>query len=219
MYVSGRVDIFDMVDIDLFTVVTLNMMVLKLGYTGKSEPMFYNYLRPLTSLDEGLYALSCEEDVRCLATLVRSFKLIEVYKEHGVTALDSYLKAPYETTKEHVCDSVTPSSLPQHDSSTPCKDSICESITPSIVSQQAIASQVIDDVMRQLPFDEIELDEEAGFVDVAGGGVYSSGLSHDESCGVDGMDLNLNEPVNLNVSQVKTQSKLPVSEEPDVGRT
>nr|GEV81799.1 hypothetical protein [Tanacetum cinerariifolium] len=78
MYVSGPVDIFDMVDIDLFTVVALNMMVLKLGYTGESELMFYNYLKPLTSLDEGLYALACEKDVRCLATLVRSFKLIEV---------------------------------------------------------------------------------------------------------------------------------------------
>ncbi|GKA01276.1 hypothetical protein Tco_0673941 [Tanacetum coccineum] len=88
MYVSGRVDIFDMVDIDLFTIVALNMMVLKLGYIGKSEPMFYNYLKPLTSLDEGLYALAYEEDVRCLGTLVRSFKLIEVYIEHGVTALE-----------------------------------------------------------------------------------------------------------------------------------
>ncbi|GJR32678.1 hypothetical protein Tco_1108910 [Tanacetum coccineum] len=34
------------------------------------------------------------------------------------------------TTNEPVCDSVTPSSLPQHDSSTPCKDSVYESITP-----------------------------------------------------------------------------------------
>ncbi|GKA38150.1 heat stress transcription factor B-4-like protein, partial [Tanacetum coccineum] len=301
MYVSGRVDIFDMVDIDLFTVVALNMMVLKLGYTGESEPMFYNYLRPLTSLDEGLYALACEEDVRCLATLVRSFKLIEVYIEHGVTVLDSYLRAPRfratleditdepagsivanrtekillltwhessETTKEPVCDSVTPSSLPQHDSSTLCKDSVCESITPrcmpdciltpptdesvitytqlsgvhgvdtqshvlptiqsqfsdinlSFVSQQATASQVIDDVMRQLSFDETELDGEASFADVAGSGVDSSGLSHDESFGVDDLDLNLNEKpdVNLNVSQVKTQSELPVFEEPDVGHT
>ncbi|GKC96500.1 hypothetical protein Tco_1161942 [Tanacetum coccineum] len=298
IYVSGRVDIFDMVNIDLFIVVALNMMVLKLGYTGKSEPMFYNYLKPLTSLDEGLYALACEEDVRCLGTLVRSFKLIEVYIEHGVTALDSYLRAPRfkatleeitnevgsiatnrnenmllltwhessETTKEPVCESVTPSSLSQHDSSTPCKDSVCESITPrcmpdciltpptdesvitytqltgvqgvdtqshvlptiqsqfsdinlSIVSQQATASQVIDDVMRQLSFDETELDGEAGFADVAGVGVDSSGLSHDASFGVDDMDLNLNEPVNLNVSQVETQSELPVSEEPDVGPT
>ncbi|GKC40678.1 hypothetical protein Tco_1053062 [Tanacetum coccineum] len=162
MYVSGRIDIFDMVDVDLFTVVALNMMVFKLGYTGKSEPMFYNYLKPLTSLDEGLYALACEEDVRCLGTLVRSFKLIEVYIEYGVTVLDSYLKAPRfratleeitdeagsiaanrnekmllltwhessETTKEPVCESVTPRSLPQHDSSTPCKDFVYESITP-----------------------------------------------------------------------------------------
>ncbi|GKF01650.1 hypothetical protein Tco_0028573 [Tanacetum coccineum] len=124
MYVSGRVDIFDMVDINLFTVVALNMMVLKLGYTDESEPMFYNYLRPLTSLD---------------------------------------------------------------------------------------------DVMRQLSFNETELDGEAGFADVAGSGVDNSGLSHDESFGVDDLDLNLNEPVNLNVSQVETQSELPVSEEPDVG--
>ncbi|GJX91944.1 heat stress transcription factor B-4-like protein [Tanacetum coccineum] len=90
-------------------------------------------------------------------------------------------------------------------------------INLSFVSQQATASQVIDDVMRQLSFDETELDGEAGFADVAGSGVDSSGLSHDESFGVDDLDLNLNEPVNLNVSQVETQSELPVSEEPDVG--
>ncbi|GKB54500.1 hypothetical protein Tco_0905253 [Tanacetum coccineum] len=251
MYISGRVDIFDMVDIDLFTAVAPNMMELKLGYTCKSEPMYYNYLRPLTSLDEGLYALACEEDVRCLATLVRSFKLIEVYIEHGVTALDSYLGAPRfratieeitnepgsiatnrtekilllawhessETTKESVCDSVTPSSLPQHDSSTPYKDSVCDSITPSFFSQQATASQVIDDVMRQLSFDETELDGESGFADLARIGMDSSGLSHDESFVVDDLDLNLNELVNLNVSKVETQSKLPVCEKPDVGIT
>ncbi|GJY98521.1 hypothetical protein Tco_0515431 [Tanacetum coccineum] len=105
MYVSSCVDIFDMVDIDLFTVVALNMMVLKLGYTGKSKPMFYNYLIPLTSLDEWLYALACEEDVRCMGTLVRSFKLIEVYIEHDVTALDSYLRAPrFRATLEEITD-------------------------------------------------------------------------------------------------------------------
>nr|GEZ43212.1 hypothetical protein [Tanacetum cinerariifolium] len=195
MYVSGRVNIFDMVDIDLFTLVALNMMVPMLGYTGKSEPIFYNYLKPLTSLDEGLYALACEEDVRCLGTLVRSLKLIDVYIEYGVSALDSYFRAPRfrttlkeitneagsiaanrnekmllltwhessETTKEPVCEFVTPSSLPQHDSSTPCKDSVCESITPS------------------------------------------SGLSHDESFEVDDMDLNLNEPVNLNDTAYETE--------------
>ncbi|GKA87481.1 hypothetical protein Tco_0809245 [Tanacetum coccineum] len=221
VYVSSHKDIFDMIDIDLFTVIAMNMMVVKLGYTGESEPLFYNYLRSLTSLDEGLYALACDEDVRCLATLVRSFKLIEVYIEHGVMALDCYTRPPQfrvaikditdepgsivanrtkklllltlhessEPTKELVCDSATPSSLPQHDLSTPCKVSVCDSITPrelthkaifsqqynhslvtnlSFFSQQATASKVIDDVMRQLSFEETKLDGEAGFADVVG---------------------------------------------------
>ncbi|GJW76725.1 uncharacterized protein Tco_0138407 [Tanacetum coccineum] len=192
------------------------MMVVQLGYTGESEPMFYKYLRPLTSLDEGLYALAFEEDVRCLATLVISFKLIEVYIEHGVTALDSYIRPPRfratikeitddpgsiapfehrskkmllftwhdssEPTKEPVCESVTPRSLPEHDYSTPCKDSICESVTPrcmphcmltppsdeSVITYtqlsgvQGVDTQdhVIDDVMRQLSFEETKLDGE-----------------------------------------------------------
>nr|GEU57482.1 hypothetical protein [Tanacetum cinerariifolium] len=134
--------------------------------------MFYNYLRPFTSLDEGLYALAYDEDVRCLTTLVRSFKLIEVYIEHGVTALDSYLMAPRfratieeitdepgsivanrtekmllltwhesnETTKEPVCDSIVPISLPQHDSSTPRKDSVYESITPRCMPDSILTS-------------------------------------------------------------------------------
>nr|GEY43094.1 hypothetical protein [Tanacetum cinerariifolium] len=167
MYVSGRVDIFDMVDIDLFTVVAPNKMVLKLGYTGESEPMFYNYLRPLTSLDVGLYALACEDDVRCLATLVRSFKLIELSGAHEVD------------TQSHVLPTI---------------QSQFSDINLSFVSQQATASRVIDDVMRQLSFDETEFDGEAGFVDVVGSGVDSSGLSHDESFVVDDLDLNLNEP-------------------------
>nr|GFB92586.1 hypothetical protein [Tanacetum cinerariifolium] len=41
-------------------------------------------------------------------------------------------------------------------------------INLSFVSQQATASQVIDDVMRQLSFDKTELDGEAGFADVVG---------------------------------------------------
>ncbi|GJT04926.1 hypothetical protein Tco_0839388 [Tanacetum coccineum] len=90
-------------------------------------------------------------------------------------------------TKESVCDFVTPRSLPQHDSSKSCKDFVCEFDTPScmphgmltpptdefvimythFVSQQATASHVMEEVMRQLSFEEIELDGEAGFGDVA----------------------------------------------------
>ncbi|GKF92268.1 hypothetical protein Tco_0278987 [Tanacetum coccineum] len=78
---------------------------------------------------------------------------------------------------------------------------------------------VIDDVMMQLSFEEIELDGEACFADVARSGVETSGLSHDESFGVEDLDLNLNEPVNLNASQIETQYELFVFEESDVGRT
>nr|GEW04551.1 hypothetical protein [Tanacetum cinerariifolium] len=203
MYVSGRVDIFDMVDIDLFTVVALNMMVLKLGYIGESELMFYNYLRLLTSLDVGLYALACDEDVRCLATLVRSFKLIEPTDESVITYTQLSGAHRFDT-QSHVLPTI---------------QSQFSDINLNFVSQQATASQVIDDVMRQLSFDETKLDGEAGFADVSRSGVDSSGLSHDESFKVDDLDVNLNEPVNLNVSQVETQSKLAVSEEPDLGLT
>ncbi|GKG41812.1 hypothetical protein Tco_0473563, partial [Tanacetum coccineum] len=47
----------------------------------------------------------CKEDVRCMDTFVWSFKLIEVYIEHGVTVLDSYLRAPrFMTTLEDITD-------------------------------------------------------------------------------------------------------------------
>ncbi|GJZ77731.1 heat stress transcription factor B-4-like protein [Tanacetum coccineum] len=215
MYVSGHVDIFDMVDIDMFTVVALNMMVVQLGYTGESEPMFYNYLRPLTSLDIGLYALVCEEDVRCLANLVRSFKLIEVYIEHGVAASDSYIRPPLfraiieEITDKSGCNALVEHRskkmllLTCHDSSELIEEPICESVTPRSLTEhdsnppcKAFIFEVIDDVMRQLSFKETELDGEAGFADVMRSGVEIFGLSHDESFGVDDLDLNLNEPGN-----------------------
>ncbi|GJU10409.1 transposase, MuDR, MULE transposase domain protein [Tanacetum coccineum] len=59
--------------------------------TCEHEPMFYNYLRPLSSLDEGLYPLTCDEDVCCLATLVRSFKLLELSGVQGLDTQDHVL--------------------------------------------------------------------------------------------------------------------------------
>ncbi|GKA75800.1 hypothetical protein Tco_0782178 [Tanacetum coccineum] len=137
MYVSGHDDIFEMVDIDLFTIIGLNMMVVHLGYTGKSEPL--------------------------------SFKLIEVYIEHGVAALDCYLRAPrLRETIEAFTDE--PGSiaanrtgkmlfLTWHDSRETTKKPF------------STASQVIDDAMRKLSFENTELDGEAGFTDVVGSGV------------------------------------------------
>ncbi|GKA26227.1 ribonuclease H-like domain-containing protein [Tanacetum coccineum] len=178
-YVDGHVNIFDIVDIDLFSVIALNRMVLQLGYTCEFEPLFYNYLRPVSTLDEGLYALACKEDVRCLATLVRSFKLLEVF-------------ASRSPVKDSVCESVTPTCMPHGMLIPPTDESVTTDINLSFVSQQAAASQVIKDVMGQLSFEETELDGEAGFDDVACSGIDSFGLSHDESFGVDDLNLNLN---------------------------
>nr|GEZ13483.1 hypothetical protein [Tanacetum cinerariifolium] len=171
MYVSGRVDIFDMVDTNLFTVFSLNMMVLKLGYIEHGVTTLDSYLRAprfKATLEE------ITDEPSSIAANKTEKMLLLTWHESS------------ETTKEPVCEFVTPSSFPQHDLSTPCKDSVYG---------------------------------EAGFADVAGSGVDSSGLSHDESFEVDDLDLNLNEPVNQNVFQVETQSKLLVSEELDVGRT
>ncbi|GKB38391.1 hypothetical protein Tco_0883333 [Tanacetum coccineum] len=60
---------------------------------------------------------------------------------------------------------------------------------------------------------------EQGFADVRSWCGQFQVRVHDESFGVDDLDLNLNEHVNLNVSQIETQSELPMSEEQDVGRT
>nr|GEV48715.1 hypothetical protein [Tanacetum cinerariifolium] len=118
-------------------------------YTGESEHLFYNFLRPLTSLDERLYALASEKVVRCLATFVGSFKLIEVYIEHGVTVVDFYNRPPPQfrvTTIEEITDE--PSSialiehrsekmllLTWHDSSEPTKEPIFDSVTPMSLPQ------------------------------------------------------------------------------------
>ncbi|GJZ06269.1 cystathionine beta-lyase, chloroplastic [Tanacetum coccineum] len=178
-------------------------MVLQLGYTGEFEPLFYNYRRRLTSLDEGLYALACVEDVRCLSTFVRSFKLIKVYIEHGVTAVDSYRRPPPQVraTIEDITDepdsiehrSEKMLSFPQHDSSTPCKDSVCYKRCDEAIS-----------------FKETELDREAGFGNVAGSGIESSRLSRDESFRVDDLALNLNKPEPI-VVEVRTRE--PIMEE------
>ncbi|GJT43372.1 hypothetical protein Tco_0952087 [Tanacetum coccineum] len=223
----------------------------------------------MSTLDEGLYALACDGDIRCLTTLVRSFKWVKIYREHGFTVVNSYQRPPphvratmedisqpgssaaieyrsdkmvlntwhYSSTfveefvydfvtprfmpqhdsstpaKNSVCESITPRCMPQHGSNTPAKDSICKSVTPrcmphgmltppideSVITYTQLSGvqgagrqdHVIEDVMRQLSFEETKLDGDAGYGDVAGGGMDSYGLSRDESFGFDDLDLNV----------------------------
>ncbi|GJY89132.1 hypothetical protein Tco_0503760 [Tanacetum coccineum] len=162
------------------------------------------------------------------------FKLIDVYIEHGVAALDCYRRAPrlretieaFTDEPGSIAANRTGKMFPLHlggiDTQThvlPTIQSQFSDINLSFVSQQATASQVIDDAIRKLSFENTELDGEAGFTDVVGSGVDTSGLSHDESFGVDDMDLNLNEPIvgrtqePIVVAEVNTQ----VSNVEDVG--
>ncbi|GJX76976.1 hypothetical protein Tco_0323787 [Tanacetum coccineum] len=117
-YVNGHVDIFDMVDIDLFIVLALNRM-------------------PSTS-----------------ATIEYRFDkmLLLTWKDFSTPVKDS------------VCDSVTPRSMPQHDSSKLIDEFV---ITYTQLSVEPTANQVIDGVIRQLSCKEMELDVEADFRDIA----------------------------------------------------
>ena len=51
-----------MVDAEVFLMFELDKMVRQLGYIGKNESLFYHYLRPMSDLDFGLYAMACDED-------------------------------------------------------------------------------------------------------------------------------------------------------------
>nr|GEW51678.1 hypothetical protein [Tanacetum cinerariifolium] len=178
-YIDGHIGIFDMVDIDLFNVITLNRMVMQLGYTGEFEPLSYNYLRAMSTLDEGLYALACFIVWQCLFEVLSWLRSMPQH--------DSSTPA-----NDFVCDSVTPRCIPQHDSSTHVKDSVYEFVTPRCMPDGMLTpptNQVIEDVMWQLSFEETKLDGEAGFSDVAGSSIDSSRLSHDESFRVYNLDL------------------------------
>ncbi|GJZ99271.1 hypothetical protein Tco_0671822 [Tanacetum coccineum] len=127
------------------------------NYTAK-KVIHYNYPRPLSTLDEGLYALACEEDVYCLATLVRSFKLLEVYIEHGYTVVNSYQRPPPQVgaiieditergTSEafkHGSDKMLPRTW--HDSSTSAKESVCDYVTPRSLPQDDSSTPSKDSV-------------------------------------------------------------------------
>ncbi|GJW47872.1 hypothetical protein Tco_0079518 [Tanacetum coccineum] len=163
-----EIAIFNMVDIELFYVIELDEIVLNLGYKDESLPLFNDYLRPTSNLDEGLYALACDKDIHCLAMLVRSFLLVEF-----------------------------------------------SAINLGFILVQPTVNKVIDDVIKHISFDDMELDGEPCFGDVASSNLDNSSLSHDESFGFDDLDLELNLTHDLNVPQTEMQEEVPLSEVPN----
>ncbi|GJR92946.1 hypothetical protein Tco_0265120 [Tanacetum coccineum] len=108
----------------------------------------------------GLYALACEEDAHCLAILVKSFKLIEVYREHDVTALDSYIRPPrFRATIEDITDE--PGSIATNrtkkmllltwsESSEPTKEPVCDYVTPSSLPQHDSSTPCKDSICESI---------------------------------------------------------------------
>ncbi|GJX78384.1 hypothetical protein Tco_0325195 [Tanacetum coccineum] len=62
MYVGGKVNYVDNIDVDLFNVDEVHMFLQDLGYDPK-QLMFYHFKFPNKSLDYGLRPLSCDDDV------------------------------------------------------------------------------------------------------------------------------------------------------------
>ncbi|GKB35969.1 hypothetical protein Tco_0880911 [Tanacetum coccineum] len=100
-YVNGDFSFFDCIDINEFSVHELNDMVKKIGFSGKTI-MYYSFLKLDMSLDNGLYALGNDEDVKRMSKYIRlGYKIIEVFIEHDKTTVFTYIDAAYNTPKKH----------------------------------------------------------------------------------------------------------------------
>ncbi|GKC28287.1 hypothetical protein Tco_1035581 [Tanacetum coccineum] len=99
MYVRGKVNYVDNIDVDLFNVDELHMFLQDLGYDPK-QLMFYHYKLPNKSLDYGLRPLSCDADVVSLINLVANCKVVEVFVEYWLTSVDHQYLSPFKSTVE-----------------------------------------------------------------------------------------------------------------------
>ncbi|CAI9300522.1 unnamed protein product [Lactuca saligna] len=82
---------------DTFSVHDIDEMMEQLGYVDEGIPLYYQFKRPLSDLDFGLFALGSDQDVRHLGTFISKHKLIENYIEHGKTQLHTYTMSPNQS--------------------------------------------------------------------------------------------------------------------------
>ena len=88
-YFGGKVQYVDLLDIECFNVDILHSVVKMLKYDPR-EIMYYHFKIPNKTLDWGLRALACDDDVNNLAQYVKDNKVIDVFIEHGETTVESY---------------------------------------------------------------------------------------------------------------------------------
>ncbi|GKA51151.1 transposase, MuDR [Tanacetum coccineum] len=99
MYVRGKVNYVDNIDVDLFNVDELHMFLQDLGYDPK-QLMLYHYKLPNKSLDYGLRPLIFDADVVSLINLVANCKVVEVFVEYWLTNVDHRYLSPFKSTVE-----------------------------------------------------------------------------------------------------------------------
>ncbi|GKD69757.1 hypothetical protein Tco_1323847 [Tanacetum coccineum] len=99
MYVGGKVNYVDNIDVDLFNVDEVHMFVQDLGYDPK-QLMYYHFKLPNKSLDYGLRPLSCDDDLVGLINIVETFKLVEVFIEYWLTSVDHHYLSPFKPSVE-----------------------------------------------------------------------------------------------------------------------
>ncbi|GJX71450.1 hypothetical protein Tco_0308621 [Tanacetum coccineum] len=104
---NGKVNWFDGVDSDEFSIHELSEMLKLLGY--KKESMFYHFKIPNSGLDLGLKPLVSDSDVIDMVKQVGSMKVIEVYIELWVSAID--YKSMSNPAKMSTIDTDVPKSM------------------------------------------------------------------------------------------------------------
>nr|XP_043630220.1 glutamic acid-rich protein-like [Erigeron canadensis] len=86
-YVDGKIQAFDFIEHDIFSMHDMNDMITELGYDGI---MYYHFLLPEKDLDVGLRPLGTDKDIIKMISYVPKFQETNVYVEHGVTTLEDY---------------------------------------------------------------------------------------------------------------------------------
>ncbi|GKE83201.1 hypothetical protein Tco_1553201, partial [Tanacetum coccineum] len=97
MYVGGKVNYMDNIDVDLFNVDEVHMFVQDFRYDPK-QLMFCHSKLPNKSLDYGLRPLSCDADVVSLINIVETCKVVEVFIELLLTSVDHHYLSPFKTS-------------------------------------------------------------------------------------------------------------------------
>nr|GFA97369.1 transposase, MuDR [Tanacetum cinerariifolium] len=99
VYVGGKVNYIDNIDVDLFNVDEIDSFIHDLRYDPK-QLMFYHFKLPNKSLDCGPRPLSSDADVVSLINIVGTFKVGDVFIEYWLTSGDHHCLSPFKPSVE-----------------------------------------------------------------------------------------------------------------------